>query len=224
MRDDDFVGIHGDDAETPPVAGQLLVGSSQGIVTFACARVIGSAGAQGINLSQQVIVADITSLASRALVTSTIFLPWLISPWIGPRIGAFLLGFGEQGYRAAYTIFGILVPISCLALLVALWQAYRHVRNLTSQARPVLEALKDAADTDGSDTIVADDALNWRPRGMADLATEARNELDLLGIFYLMVGCTLFLLPLSLAANSAKAWRDRESLHPLWTLPRLTGS
>jgi hypothetical protein len=36
-----------------------------------------------------------------------------------------------------------------------------------------------------------------------------RNELDLRGNFYLMTGCTLLLLPLSLAASRPKAWHDR---------------
>ena len=182
-------------------AGHLLVSSAHTIVTFGIARVVGSAGAQGINLAQQVIVADITSLASRALVTSTIFLPWLITPWVGPPLGQAFKDMGEAGYRAVYTVFGIMVPISCLFLLVSLWRGYERVLNFTATTRPAIDAVK-AHDT----FIDTDDALTWQSRSFQSLAIEARDELDLLGIFYLMVGCTLFLLPLSLAAD--RGWSD----------------
>ena len=191
--------------------GFILVSSSSGIVSFAAARVLGSAGAQGINLAQQVIVADITSLASRALVTSTIFLPWLLTPWLGPPLGQVFKDAGEAGYRSAYTLFGVAVPLSCLFLLFFLWNGYRKVLQIAKDSKPVVEALKQTAG-DG-ESVQADDALVWEPRGVAELATEAREELDLLGIIYLMTGATLFLLPLSLAATSAKAWSDRK-LHP----------
>jgi MFS family permease len=188
--------------------GFFLVSSSSGIVSFAAARVLGSAGAQGINLAQQVIVADITSLASRALVTSTIFLPWLLTPWLGPPLGQVFKDAGEAGYRSAYTLFGIAVPLSCLFLLFFLWNGYRKVLKIAKDSKPMMEALKQA--TGNGESVQADDALTWEPRGITDLATEAREELDLLGIIYLMTGATLFLLPLSLAATSAKAWSDRE--------------
>lgn len=191
--------------------GFLLVSSSSGIVSFAAARVLGSAGAQGINLAQQVIVADITSLASRALVTSTIFLPWLLTPWLGPPLGQVFKDADEPGYRTAYTLFGVAVPLSCLFLLFFLWNGYRRVLQIAKDSKPVVEALKKTAG-DG-ESVQVNDALVWQPRGVSDLATEARDELDLLGIFYLMTGATLFLLPLSLAATSTNAWRDRESWH-----------
>ena len=187
-------------------AGHILVSSARNIITFAIARVIGSAGAQGINLAQQVIVADITSLASRALVTSTIFLPWLITPWVGPPLGQTFKDIGEPGYRSAYTLFGITVPLSCLFLLFSLWRGYRTVLRLTSDAAPAIDALK----ANGS-FVEADDALTWQPRSFRSLAVEAKGELDLLGILYLMLGCTLFLLPISLAAD--RGWSD--PLYPI---------
>lgn len=175
---------------------------------LALQRVIGSAGAQGINLAQQVIIADITSLASRALVTSTVFTPWLVTPWLGPPLAQVFKDAGPAGYRSAYTLFGIAVPLSCVCLLIMLWSAYRTVLRISSQSRPALEALK--ANMRDGDAIRVDEGLVWQPRGMTDLWTEARNELDLLGSFYLMVGCTLLLLPLSLAANSPDNWKGRE--------------
>jgi hypothetical protein len=194
----------------------LLTGATNSIFTFGVAKVIGSAGAQGINLAQQVIVADITSLASRALVTSTIFLPWLITPWIGPYFGQMFKDAGEQGYRAAYTVFGVAVPISCLFLLFALWRAYKTVLRLTRDAKPAIDALK--MNADAGSRIEADDALSWEPRTFQVLAVEAHRELDLLGIFYLMTGCTLFLLPLSLASSAERGWRD-----PLYPILALSG-
>ena len=183
--------------------GFLLVACSNGIVSFGAARVIGSAGAQGINLAQQVVVADITSLASRALALSTIFLPWLVTPWIGPPIGQWFKDQGETGFRAAYACFGILVPLSCVFLLIVLRSGYHRVLALSSSGAPLLDAFKD----DGFE-VDADATLVWQPRNTSDLAAEALAELDVAGILYLMVGCTLLLLPLSLAASSPRSWHD----------------
>lgn len=52
-----------------------------------------------------------------------------------------------------------------------------------------------------------------RPRLSAwGKAKEVWRDLDVVGLVTLTLGCGLFLLPFTLAANGQKGWRDRESL------------
>lgn len=185
--------------------GYILTSSSNSIISFAIARLIGSAGAQGINLAQQIILADITTLAARGFYVATQFTPWLLAPWIGPPIGQAFKDMGESGWRTVYFLSGIIVPLSCFALIVLLWTAYRRLRKISKSSQDAISALKDH-----SPNVAVSESLVWQPRKALDLAREVRNELDLRGNFYLMTGCTLLLLPLSLAANRPNAWRDRE--------------
>lgn len=190
--------------------GYVLTSMSNDIVSFAIARLIGSAGAQGINLTQQIILADITTLASRGVYIATQFTPWLLAPWVGPPIGQLFKDMGEPGWRAIYLLSGIIVPLSCLAIILLLWTAYRRLRRISKQSEHAISALKDH-----SPNLTVSESLVWQPRSALDLAQEVRSELDLRGNLYLMTGCTLLLLPLSLAANRPKAWHDRQSPFPL---------
>jgi MFS family permease len=184
--------------------GYFLTSTSGDLVTFCISRLIGSAGAQGINLAQQIILADITSLASRGFYVSTMFLPWLVTPWIGPPIGQLFKDMGEPGWRLVYLLSGIVVPISCFGLILILWTAYRRMLRISKLSASAVSALKDH-----NPNVMISESLIWQPRHALDLAQEVRNELDLRGNFYLMTGCTLLLLPLSLAASRPKAWHDR---------------
>lgn len=185
--------------------GYILTSTSNGIVSFALARLIGSAGAQGINLTQQIILADITTLAARGFYVATQFTPWLLAPWIGPPIGQAFKDMGEAGWRTVYFLSGIIVPLSCFALIVLLWTAYRRMLRISKLSQNAISALKDH-----SPNVAVSESLIWAPRNALDLAQEVRSELDLRGNFYLMTGCTLLLLPLSLAASRPKAWHDRK--------------
>lgn len=52
-----------------------------------------------------------------------------------------------------------------------------------------------------------------RPRLTAwGKAKEVWRDLDVVGLFALTVGCGLFLLPFTLAANGQKGWKDRKSI------------
>lgn len=114
-------------SESDSLAGAMLTTSANNVVQYAIARTLGALGTQGLLLSQQIIVADTSTLASRALLTSTISSPWLITTWIGPWIGEAFKNGGETGYRAIYAVFGIVVPIFALGLAGILWWEWRII-------------------------------------------------------------------------------------------------
>lgn len=150
---------------------------------------------------------------------------------------------GEVGYRMAYTVFGILVPLSVSPLVFTLVLEWREIqRNLidydslgfaspaesrrfgnrsTSALLP--KEVPPSPMNDLSETNMADNEFKRSEtpfseklrtigrRTCFDLFAEAWNELDVLGLVALIVGATLFLLPLTLAARSPETWKDRKS-------------
>lgn len=97
-------------------------------------RAFAALGATGLGLAQQIVVADTSSLANRALFTSTISLPWLFTTWIGPPIGAWFQRRGEAGYRSAYAVFGVLVPLGAAVLCFALIHDWRRTERALKAA------------------------------------------------------------------------------------------
>ncbi|KAM0789647.1 hypothetical protein ACM66B_000449 [Microbotryomycetes sp. NB124-2] len=110
--------------------GYLMTAAATNAPVYMVARAIASLGGQGLQLAQQIIVADTTTLTNRGLITSTISLPWLMTTWIGPPLGAWFQRHGEPGYRAAYVTFGVLLPAVAGVLfctLLAQWQKVKRV-------------------------------------------------------------------------------------------------
>ncbi|KAL8291955.1 hypothetical protein RQP46_001421 [Phenoliferia psychrophenolica] len=97
--------------------GYLLTAASMDVRVFVVARAIAALGGQGLQLSQQIIIADTTTLTNRGLITSTISLPWLFTTWLGPPLGSFFQRQGEAGYRLAYALFGTLLPLISTVLI-----------------------------------------------------------------------------------------------------------
>jgi hypothetical protein len=189
--------------------GYILIACSRNIETFGIARVLASLGGQGLQLSQQIIIADTSTLTNRALLTSTISIPWLATTWIGPAIGQVFKDAGEVGYRAAYAIFACLLPLACVPLVGVLWWNFRAAmkKDPTNQ------------DTTGeggqwgsppTPTVAKDtEHIILEQKSFAQLVKVAWRQLDVTGTIFFTAGCTFILLPLSLAATRPQSWGDR---------------
>ncbi|GAA5867400.1 hypothetical protein JCM8547_003334 [Rhodosporidiobolus lusitaniae] len=109
--------------------GYLLTAAATDVRLYIFARALSALGGQGIQLAQQIIVADTTTLANRGLITSTVSLPWLVTTWIGPPLATLFLRAGPSGYRAAYAAFGVLLPLVATVLFCTLYLEWRKIRN-----------------------------------------------------------------------------------------------
>lgn len=178
-------------------AGYFLAACANSIPTFLVAKALAALGAQGIQLAQQIIVADTTTLTNRGLITSTISLPWLVTTWIGPTLGAALQSVGPTGYRATYALFALLVPfVSCL-LVVTLFAQWRRTKRLGNHLlRPDMVEVS---------TIKASalPIVPWTGKARAVWA-----ELDVIGLVALTVGCVFLLVPFTIAQQRPAAFSD----------------
>ncbi|EGG02225.1 uncharacterized protein MELLADRAFT_38673, partial [Melampsora larici-populina 98AG31] len=165
--------------------GATLTSSATSVTQYGIARIASALGSQGLQLAQMILVADTSSLASRALLTSTISSPWIFTTWIGPVIGARFKQMGEFGYRIIYVVFGILVPL-CAMLLVG---------RRDSQA-------------------LLDDHCRRR-NATQELWTQTWSELDVLGILLLTLGFGMMLLPLSFGNNVTRHWAPGQCVSPI---------
>ncbi|BGP33078.1 hypothetical protein JCM10296v2_004867 [Rhodotorula toruloides] len=109
--------------------GYLITAAATDVKVYIVARALSALGGQGVQLAQQIIVADTTTLSNRGLITSTVSLPWLLTTWIGPPLGAFFQRKGPIGYRAAYAVFGILLPLVACLLFCTLYLEWRKIRR-----------------------------------------------------------------------------------------------
>ena len=171
---------------------------------------------------------DTSSLSNRALLTSTISLPWLATIWIGPPIGAAFKNIGPLGYRLVYALFGVLVPLLCVPLIGALWWHYRALRcrhlrhhrqrrmsetgvqnDVPVSGRPRRLSVSSAI----SSKFESDDQFYaaWATEDLATLARQTWHQLDVTGLSLFTASCLLLLLPFSLAATRPESWLDRPS-------------
>ncbi|OAV97529.1 hypothetical protein PTTG_01301 [Puccinia triticina 1-1 BBBD Race 1] len=183
--------------------GAILTASSTGVIQYGFGRTAAALGSQGLQLSQMIIVADTSSLTSRALLTSTITSPWIFTTWIGPVVGSWFLSKGAFGYRTIYLVFGLAVPLCASWLVLVLWMEWR---KLNSEAGP--PARRIALPTSDLDQEDQPGGL-WSPpnspntilynsrSSSTSLWSEAWEQLDSVGLVLLTLGFGLLLLPLT---------------------------
>ncbi|KAA1093150.1 hypothetical protein PGT21_026735 [Puccinia graminis f. sp. tritici] len=185
------------------LVGALLTASSTGVIQYGIARTAAALGSQGLQLSQMIIVADTSSLTSRALLTSTITSPWIFTTWIGPVFGSWFLSKGAYGYRAIYLVFGLAVPLCASWLVLVLWLEWRKLNSEAS--RPSRRISLPTSDHDQEDQPGgiwsppnSPHAVLYGSRSSStSLWSEAWEQLDSVGLVLLTLGFGLLLLPLT---------------------------
>lgn len=70
------------------VLGYIQMAASGNVQTFAAAQIFYSAGSTGLQILQQIFIADTSNLENRALFSSLPDIPFLATVWIGPIIGS----------------------------------------------------------------------------------------------------------------------------------------
>ncbi|KAL4874132.1 siderophore iron transporter mirC [Aspergillus spectabilis] len=165
------------------VLGYIQMAASTNVQTYASAQIFYAAGSTGLQILQQVFIADSSSLLNRALLALLPELPFLVTVWIGPTIADEVLR--NTSWRWGYGMWSIILPASFLPLALSLLFNQRKAKRLN--------------------------LIKQRPhqrRGFVAAVRRTWYDLDIFGLTLLSAAVTLILVPLTLAANSKNGWKS----------------
>ena len=113
------------------VTGYIQMACSRNVQTFATAQILYSAGITGLQVLNQIFVADTSDLRHRALLSSLPDTPFLVTVWIGPSIADAILH--KTSWRWGYAMWAILLPLAFLplggSLAISAYQSHAHRRQ-----------------------------------------------------------------------------------------------
>ncbi|KAL2255321.1 hypothetical protein VTK26DRAFT_3609 [Humicola hyalothermophila] len=179
------------------VLGYIQMAASQNVQTYASAQIFYSAGSTGLQILQQVFIADTSDFLNRALFSSLPDSPFLVTVWIGPAIAAAFLA--DSSWRWGYAIWVVILPLSFLPLAMSLFLNSRKAERMGLIARK-----------------------RHRDYGKASMSRRAAakqlfDDLDIGGTLLLSGGFALILIPLTLVSRSPSGWLDSRLLAMITT-------
>ncbi|CAD6444946.1 1c296539-885c-419b-8c11-1f1b056d9e2f [Sclerotinia trifoliorum] len=163
------------------VLGGLTMAISSNVQTYAAAQIFYAAGSTGLQILQQIFIADTTDLLNRALWSSLPQIPFLITVWIGAPIGDKILK--TTTWRWGYAIWCIILPAVFLPLALSLFLNNRKAKKANLAAPSPLKGL-----------------------GPIRLVKTLWNDLDIGGMILLSAAFALILIPLTIASKASNGW------------------
>ncbi|KAF9049078.1 ferrichrome-type siderophore transporter [Panaeolus papilionaceus] len=164
------------------VIGYIIIASAKNIETIAGGIILYAVGYTGLQLLTQIVIADITTLQWRSLMSALMTLPFVINVFVGSNISTSMIKKGPDGWRWGYGMFAILVPAALAPLIVTLLWAQRKAKRLNlipqrDASEPIFVRMKDEA-----------------------------TKLNIFGLLLLGTSVALILLPMTLAENAEGGW------------------
>lgn len=166
------------------ILGYIQMAASTNVQTYASAQIFYSAGSTGLQILQQVFIADSSDLLNRALLALLPEFPFLVTVWIGPTIANEVLK--HASWRWGYGMWSIILPASFLPLAFSLLLNQRKARRL-NLIKP----------------------RSGRRPGFLNVVRRTWYDLDMFGLLLLSAAVTLILVPLTLTANAKDGWQNK---------------
>lgn len=166
------------------VIGYIVIASAHSVGAIAAGIILYAVGYTGLQLLTQIIIADITTLKWRGLVSSLTSAPFIINAFIGANVSTGVLE--HSNWRWGYGMFAILVPASLAPLIITLYWAERKAKRLGL-----------APDS----TAFVGDTLWQRVWNFSE-------QLDLVGLVLVGTAVALILLPLTLTQTAKGGWNN----------------
>ncbi|WVQ85445.1 hypothetical protein IAT38_007610 [Cryptococcus sp. DSM 104549] len=165
------------------VVGYIVIATANDVGQIAGGSIIYSFGYTGLQMLQQIVIADMTSLRWRGLVSGLVSAPFIINNFVSAEIAEGVL----PNWRWGYGMFAILVPVSLSPLICALMWAQHKAAKLQKikYSRPPLRVNS----------------------GWFTTIKQACLEMDLMGLVLIAASLSLILLPLGLAPKAAEQWK-----------------
>ena len=118
------------------IISYILASSSHAFDQYSASYIIYCIGQTGMQILNQVIVADITNSRTRGLANGLINLPFMIIPWIAAFIVDSALV--TVGWRWGIGMFALILPACASAVIVPLALFQRRMARLGTPAKPRL--------------------------------------------------------------------------------------
>lgn len=165
------------------ILGYIQMAASTNVQTYASAQIFYSAGSTGLQILQQVFIADSSDLLNRAFLALLPEFPFLITVWLGPTIAGAVLQ--SSSWRWGYGMWAIILPAAFLPLALSLLLNQRKAQRLN-----LIKPTKAR-----------------RRRSILSVVRRTWYDLDVGGLTLLSAAVTLLLVPLTLAASSKNGWK-----------------
>ncbi|EPQ50366.1 drug h+ antiporter [Gloeophyllum trabeum ATCC 11539] len=179
------------------VIGYMFIASASSIASIAGGIIAYAIGYTGLQLLTQIIIADITTLKWRGLVSALVSSPFLINAWVGANIADSVLAHG--GWRWGYRMFIILVPLALAPLIATLLWAERRARRLGIVDRSVHGRGHSHSRTRSS---LSSSGFLLAKRTRLGRAWRVLESLDFVGLLLFGVAVYLVLIPFTLAKEN----------------------
>ncbi|QSZ29992.1 hypothetical protein DSL72_004510 [Monilinia vaccinii-corymbosi] len=163
------------------VLGGLTMATSSNVQTFAAAQIFYAAGSTGLQILQQIFVADTTDLSNRALFSTLPQVPFMVTVWIGAPIGDQILK--ATTWRWGYGLWCVILPVVFLPLALSLFLNSRKAKRAGLTAASPLKGF-----------------------GPISIIKTLWNGLDIGGMILLSAALALVLIPLTIASKASNGW------------------
>ncbi|KAH6681034.1 siderophore iron transporter mirB [Plectosphaerella plurivora] len=166
--------------------GLIMMAATRSVEMYAAAQVFWTVGSTSLFYTISILVADLSDLRNRALVNALAASPNMITVWVAaPVAEGFLNG---PGWEWCFGALSVIVPFTCLPLLVLLVINYRKAKKLGK----IPTAASEAAARPGLPIL-------------SSLGYYAR-EFDAVGLLLLAGGLVMILLPFNLWGLQPQGW------------------
>ena len=167
------------------ILGYVQMAASTNVQTYASAQIFYSAGSTGLQILQQVFIADSSDLLNRAFLALLPEFPFLVTVWLGPTIAGAVLK--ASSWRWGYGMWAIILPAAFLPLALSLLFNQRKAQRLN---------------------LIKPSSRPRRQRSLISIVRRTWYDLDVGGLTLLSAAVTLILVPLTLAAHASQGWRS----------------
>ncbi|OTA01258.1 siderophore transporter [Trichoderma parareesei] len=195
------------------VIGYIITATSKSISAFVVGEVFVAIGGSGIDLTNDIIVADLTPLEWRGFASSMLSTPFIINTWFSGKIVDALEK--QDKWRWGYGMFAIIMPIALGPAVAALIWLDRMAKKkgeaniaFSNAARRTLDPPVDQECQSNSLNITIAPAANI-DRSWTQSLRKHLEEIDAFGLVLLGFGWSLLLLPFSLKTYADHGWRNQ---------------
>ncbi|QMW46791.1 hypothetical protein G4B11_010246 [Aspergillus flavus] len=195
------------------VLGYIIVATCRTIAGYVVGEVFVAIGSSGLDLTNDIIVADLTPLEWRGFASSMLSTPFIINTWFAGKIVDAIDSKGQ--WRWGYGMFAIIMPVAlgpAVATLIYLDRKAKKngIVNIAS-SNAARRAAGNLSEREGRD--IPHGTVSARAAGPSEpwmrSARRILDEIDALGLVLLGFGWSLLLLPFSLKTYADGGWRNQ---------------